>query len=234
MQKNEKPSLSPLKRSPGLDVDVLEVLKEAIFSGTFLPGDRLNESRIANQLSISRGPVREALLRLEGIGLIIRSPGRGCFVKQYKRRDVEELWTLRNVLEQFAISLACPVITKKDLDYLLEIVKKMHCAAEEKDQKKLLDLDWKFHDCLLELANHSLLKKTWQNLRVPIQRFLYLQPLIYDNLDMIAGTHEGIISALEAGDVAKAQEAIEQHISEVAELSLSEALLTLAVVVQCR
>ena len=222
LQKKGKPSLSQLKRFSGLDVDVLEVLREAIFDGAFLPGDRLNESHIANQLNISRGPVREALRRLEEMGLVIRSPGRGCFVKQYERRDIEELWTLRNVLEQFAISLACPVTTKKDLHRLLEIVNKMHHAAEEKDQKKLLDLDLKFHAYLLDLANHSLLKKTWQSLGIRIQRFLYLQPSIYDNLDKIAQTHEPIVSALEAGNVAKAQEAIEQHINEVAELSLSD------------
>lgn len=221
-QKKEKPGLSQLKRFSGLDVDVLEVLREAIFDGIFLPGDRLNESRIASQLNISRGPIREALRRLEEMGLVIRSPGRGCFVKQYEQRDIEELWTLRSVLEQFAISLACPVITKKDLRCLLEFVNRMHRAAEEKDQKKLLKFDLKFHDYLLELANHSLLKKTWQSLGIRIQRFLCLQPAIYDNLDRIAQTHEPIVSALEAGDVAKAQEAIEQHISEVAELSLSD------------
>jgi len=221
-QQKETPSLRQLKRFSGLDVDVLEVLREGIFDGIFLPGDRLNESRIANQLNISRGPIREALRRLEEMGLVIRSPGRGCFTKQYERRDIEELWTLRSVLEQFAIGLACPVATKKDLHHLSETVNKMHRAAEEKDQKKLLEFDLKFHEYLLELADHSLLKKTWQSLGIRIQRFLYLQPTIYDNLDRIAQTHEPIVSALEAGDVAKAQEAIEQHISEVAELSLSE------------
>ena len=221
-QKKEQPSLPQLKRFSGLDVDVLEALREAIFDGIFQPGDRLNESHIADQLNISRGPIREALRRLEEMELVIRSPGRGCFVKQYERKDIEELWTLRNVLEQFAIGLACPVATKKDLRRLLEIVNKMHRAAEEKDQKKLLEFDLMVHEYLLELANHSLLKKTWQSLGVRIQRFLYLQPSIYDKLDKVAQTHEPIVSALEAGDVAKAQEAIEQHISEVAELSLSE------------
>jgi len=222
LQKKGKPSLSQLKRFSGLDVDVLEVLKEAILDGIFLPGDRLNESHIANQLNISRGPIREALRRLEEMELVVRSPGRGCFVKQYERRDIEELWTLRNVLEQFAISLACPAATKKDLRRLGEIVKRMHHAAEEKDLRKLLEFDLQFHDYLLELANHTLLKKTWQSLGIRIQQFLYLQPKIYDKLDKIAQTHEPIVSALEAGNVAKAQEAIEQHISEVAELSLSD------------
>jgi len=221
-QKNDRPSLSQLKRFSGLDVDVLEVLREAILDGVFQPGDRLNESHIADQLNISRGPVREALRRLEEMGLVVRSPGRGCFVRQYERRDIEELWTLRSVLEQFAIGLASPVATKKDLRHLSEIINKMHQAAAEKEQRKLLKLDFQFHDYLLELANHSLLKETWQSLGIRIQRFLYLQPAIYDNLDKIPQTHEPIVSALKAGDTAKAQEAIEQHISEVAELSLSD------------
>ena len=60
-QKRDKPSLTQLKRFSGLDVDALEVLREAIFDGVFQPGDRLNESHIADQLHISRGPIREAL-----------------------------------------------------------------------------------------------------------------------------------------------------------------------------
>ena len=221
-QKRGNPSLSQLKRFSGLDVDVLEVLREAIFDGIFQPGDRLNESHIADQLNISRGPIREALRRLEEMGLVVRSPGKGCFVKQYGRRDIEELWTLRSVLEQFAIGLACPVATKKDLHHLSEIINKMHHAAAEKDLRKLLKFDLQFHDYLLELANHSLLRQTWQSLGIRVQRFLYLQPTIYDNIDKIAQTHEPIVSALEAGNAAKAQEVIEQHISEVADLSLSD------------
>lgn len=221
-QKKGKPRLSQLKRFSGLDVDVLEVLREAIFDGIFQPGDRLNESHIADQLNISRGPIREALRRLEEMGLVIRSPGRGCFLKQYDQKDIEELWTLRSVLEQFAIGLSCPVATKKDQRRLSEIINKMHQAAAEKDARKLLELDLKFHDYLLELANHTLLRKTWQSLEVHIRRFLYLQPTIYDDLDMIAQTHEPIMSALEEGDAAKAQEAIERHISEVVELHLPD------------
>jgi len=214
-------NLSQLKRFTSLDVSVFDVLKRAILDGLFEPGDRLNESRIATQLNVSRGPVREALRRLEETGLVIRSPDRGCFVKQYERREIEELWTLRNVLERFAISLACPVITKKDLSYLSAIINKMYSAAEEKDLMKLLNLDFQFHDYILELANHSLLKKTWQGLEIHIRRFLRLQPAIYNDLEKIARTHEPIVSALELGDITQAQEAIERHIKEVAELSLT-------------
>jgi len=221
-RKKRKPTLPQLKRFSGLDVDVLGVLREAILNGIFEPGDRLNESQIAGQLNISRGPIREALRRLEEMGLVIRNPGRGCFVKQYERKDIEELWTLRSVLEQFGVSLACQVASKKDLRRLSEIVNKMHHAAEEKDLRKLLGFDLQFHDYILELADHSLLRKTWHSLELRIQRFLYLQPAIYDNLDKIAQTHEPIVSALEAGDATKVREAIEQHISEVAKLSFSE------------
>jgi len=149
---------------------------------------------------------------------VIRSPGRGCFLKRYEQRDIDELWTLRSVLEQFAIGLACPVATEKDLRRLREIVGGMHRAAAEKNQKKLLELDLSFHDYLFELADHTLLKKTWYSLGVHIRRFLYLQPSIYDDLDQIAQTHEPIVSALEGGDSAEAKAAIEQHIREVVKL----------------
>ena len=86
------------------------------------------------------------------------------------------------------------------------------------DARKLLELDLKFHDYLFELADHTLLKKTWYSLGVHIRRFLYLQPSIYDDLDKIAQTHEPIVSALEGGDSAKAKASIEQHIREVVKL----------------
>lgn len=212
-------SLSQLKRFAGLDADVLEVLKEAILDGLFGPGDRLNESRIADQLNISRGPIREALRRLEEMGLVARTPGKGCFVKQFDRKEIEELWTLRAVLEEFAIEIACTTAEGTDLCHLSEIVEEMHLAAKENEKQKLLQLDLDFHDYLLNLANHSLLKRTWEGLGVRIQRFLNLQPGLYEDLDNIAQTHEPILSALRDGDVSAARQAVRQHIHEVADLS---------------
>ena len=219
--KDRRPRLTQVKRFSGLSHDVLEILIDLILNGVYQGGDRLNESHIAQELNISRGPVREALRRLEELGLVVHHPGKGCSVKHYEKKDIEELWTLRSVLEQFAIRLACPVVTEKDIEYLQRIVDEMDRNAEEEDYRNLLELDWQFHDQLLRLAGHTLLRRTWRTLRLPIHRFLHMQKAVYGDLHVIARTHEPILSALKARDIARAERAISEHISEIAKQGLS-------------
>ena len=91
----------PMRR--GLTEQVADSIRQAIFSGSFELGDRLNEADIADRLNVSRGPVREALAQLKQEGIVTMSWHRGAYIMELSAVDVSELYSLRTVLEVFAI-----------------------------------------------------------------------------------------------------------------------------------
>src|SRR5688500_8639692 len=84
----------------GLGVDIAERLRAAILDGYFGPGERLPEEQLARSMGVSRGPVREALVKLEREGLILIRRNRGAFVAQLSSEDLDEVYTLRAAIER--------------------------------------------------------------------------------------------------------------------------------------
>src|SRR6476469_10949085 len=103
-------SISPLPLTPtvkrSLADDVVDRLRDAIFHGSFKPGEALREEQLAAMLDVSRGPVREALVQLEREGLVIVRRHRGATVARLSRRDLEEVYSLRLALERLAVQRA--------------------------------------------------------------------------------------------------------------------------------
>src|SRR3954451_14400347 len=105
--------LSPtVKRS--LADDVVDRLRDAIFHGSFKPGEALREEQLAAMLDVSRGPVREALVQLEREGLVLVRRHRGATVARLSRGDLEEVYSLRLALERLAIQRAARLATERD------------------------------------------------------------------------------------------------------------------------
>jgi DNA-binding GntR family transcriptional regulator len=110
-------SLRPISARTSLANEAFGKLVEAITSGEFEPGERLSEAELARQLGISRGPLREALGRLEG-RLVTRTPRIGVRVIEFSRGDLEQLFFVREALEGMAARLAAERMTAKELDQL--------------------------------------------------------------------------------------------------------------------
>ena len=96
-----RPDLAPIDDST-VRGKVVERLKEHIVTGGYTPGERLTEQSLASALGVSRGPLREAIRELAEIGLINSVPYKGIFVRTVTQKDLEELYSLRTVLEKFA------------------------------------------------------------------------------------------------------------------------------------
>jgi len=117
----------PVRRS--LSDEVAERLRRAILNGQFAPDEPLRESQLAESMGVSRGPVREALGQLEREGLVInRSNGRS-FVARLSQDDLEEVYSLRRVLEQLAVEYACRKATAADVAAMQAIVDEMDRAC---------------------------------------------------------------------------------------------------------
>src|SRR5919202_6810584 len=127
-------NLKPLRRAATLSDRTTELLRQRILAGDFGLGERLVEARIARQLQISRGPVREALRQLRAEGLVREEPRRGVFVVDLTVDDVREIYELRAAIEGRAARLVILARNFAALDQLRDILRQLKQAADDDDR----------------------------------------------------------------------------------------------------
>jgi DNA-binding GntR family transcriptional regulator len=155
---------APGLRTPStLKSHIFQGLRDAIVSGRYRPGDRLNESKIAREFGISRIPVREALMQLQEHGLVMNHERRGMFVTRLSEEDVQRINSLRVVLEAEALKLCRLKINKKDAARLTDIMTHME-AWTEGSEMDAAALDLEFHRTLWEAAGNPYLTKALDSL----------------------------------------------------------------------
>ena len=142
---------------------IFQGLRDAIVSGRYRPGDRLNESRIAREFGISRIPVREALMQLQEHGLVMNHERRGMFVTRLSAEDVQRINSLRVVLEAEALKLCRLKISRKDATRLTNIMARME-AWTERTEMDAAALDLEFHRTLWEAAGNPYLTRVLDSL----------------------------------------------------------------------
>ena len=210
--------LTPIS-APSLAETIAARLRMAIESGAYPPGTRLPERPLAADLGVSHIPVREALARLAEEGLVEREPRRGARVAVLTRRQLDEVSSLRIVLEQFVarrVQEAWSPATERDLRV---IATEMVDAAERGDARGVIELDQRFHEQLWALAGHDLLNELAAMVRRRVTSFLVsaTRALPPEELRAHALTHGALIRALASGDRARAERETERHISIAAE-----------------
>ena len=125
---------------------ISDVIRNAIFSGKFLPGDKLKENEIASWLSVSRTPVREALRKLEAEGLADFKPNKGVIVPLIDDHDIDEICELRTLIELYCVRKFIRIATEKHFKEMEMIINKMRNALLTKDIPKYFALSLDFHD----------------------------------------------------------------------------------------
>jgi len=149
-----------------LRAHVVKVLSAGILSGKYRPGDRLNESQIARELNISRIPVREALSQLQEQGLVQNRERRGMFVTNIGHEEVQQISSLRFILETEALRLAQKHMTPEVLAALDRLVQKMDDWDSTLLEAAALDLE--FHRTLWKAAGNPYLERMLNGLMVPL------------------------------------------------------------------
>jgi DNA-binding GntR family transcriptional regulator len=186
--------------------EVVDILREAIVSGDLGLGEDINETAIANQMAVSRAPLREALRLLEQEGLIHRIPNRGCFIIDFTERDVVEVFSLRATLECMALQLAAPRLSPEDFAALRECVEAARRSIAEGRLAELARTDLHFHEYICVRAGHSRLLRAWygqqaQSLMLMNVRFRVLSDYTPET---VVRDHTEIADALACGDTAAA------------------------------
>ena len=129
---------------------VCEALRDAITKGMLKPGERLMEIQLAEELGVSRTPVREAIRKLELEGYVIMMPRRGTYVANLSIRDVNEVFEIRTSLESLASGLAAERITVEELDNLQRLLVQIGIYIEKNDMEKIVETDTAFHGLLYQ------------------------------------------------------------------------------------
>lgn len=193
--------------------DVRDRLMEEILSGRLSPGDRLVETRIAQEFGVSQAPVREALRDLELFGFIVSSPFRGAIVRQVSTEEMAQIYPIRAVLEGLAARDAAARMDAATLKGLEKNLETMRRAAARNDTRAAVDADFAFHLIIVEASGNALLKQFWERMRLATTTFLTVSRS-HHSLSEIAERHTAVIDALRSGDADAAEAAMRRHIDE--------------------
>lgn len=175
---------------------VAERVTEAIRIGALRPGQRIIESALAQQLGVSRGPLREALKSLEANHLVETRRGRGTYVAQPSSAQLLEMVAVRAVLEGLAARLVAANATPE----IIAQLKRRHAAIRKEAaagrRERWRDLDWQFHETVCKLSGNEFLLKAWQHHSNLIRLFLHNHYAYDRDVKSILHNHELFLAAL--------------------------------------
>lgn len=202
----------PPKADGPLRERVVTEIRESILSGRAAPGAVLPETELAEQLGVSRGPVRDALAVLEREGLVVSQRNRRARVATLGLRDIEEIYSLRRSLETLAAQRAASNVSKVELQEMERILRQMATALEREDFVSLSRLDTAFHDCVYQASRHDRLIRSWTDLSSQVTLFLVSRNVNAVTSRSIVEEHQVLLDALADRDVDRLVALTEQHL----------------------
>ncbi|GLV55761.1 hypothetical protein KDH_26050 [Dictyobacter sp. S3.2.2.5] len=190
-------------------------VRDLIASGRIPPGAQLDERSLAQDLAVSRTPLREAIATLVEEGLVERRPYRGNFVRMFTAKQVNDLYMVRKVLEGLATRLAVLSLTEEDLHRIRAILDEAQQARDQGDLAAYSTADARFHDTIARLSNNEVLIASLDRLKRQIQ---IVRLGANQDPQVVARTaleRPQILAALEARDADQAARLMEEHIDGV-------------------
>src|SRR4030043_1805989 len=203
-----------IKNTKSIRQKIYDHLREQLLSGEIPPHQHLVETKIAKEIGTSRTPVREALHNLELEGLIESIPRVGYVVKSISEEEVEEIWEVRRGVEELATHWAI----QKARDRLIEELGENVAISEEKvssgDVMAFVELDAQFHEIIARFSGSQRLLELAQTLRRHMLRYRIQSIYSADNVLRAIDGHNGILQAIEKGDLGEVNQAIQCHLDQ--------------------
>lgn len=193
-----------------LSEKVTNFLRKRILLGKYEAGYHLSEVHLSQEMAVSRGPVRDAIHRLESEGLV-ETPGNGrTFVVGFGEKDVKDLFDVRYMLESDAIRLITANGHQHNIGALRVLLEQMKYA---KERSTLIELDVTFHYKIVELSQNRTLMNLWRVIQGLIRTLVEITTDIYGPLNKVTDIHEQLLEAIERDDPAGAQAILKEHLS---------------------
>ena len=190
---------------------VYRVLRAAILDGTVPPGGQLRERDIADDLGVSRSPLRAALSRLEEEGLVVKVPFRGAFVMEVSAQEVAEIASVRLLVEPYAGELALEALRGPERSRLSRTIEDLQRATEKNDIPASIDAHLQFHRLFYDLSGHGVLRGLWNGWETKLRLYLTVDHRSYSNLHDIADEHERLAAVALEGDTEAFRRELAQH-----------------------
>ncbi len=205
---------------PTLRDQIKDALLQRILQGTYAPGERIVEIRVAREFGVSQAPVREALRELEILRLIESEPFRGARVRGVRPEEIAETYPVRAALEEVAARAAAPRLAG-DVRPMADELESMRAAAADGDLHRFVAHDVAFHRLIVEASENRTLIEMWETLHIDLRTRLTL--IQRGDLPGVAERHLPVMEALDAGDGMLAGRLVREHIEGFGE-SVAEAL----------
>jgi DNA-binding GntR family transcriptional regulator len=216
MDTGEALKIGKVKRKP-LAKQTADLLRESIEQGKLAPGTHLIETEVAGALGVSRGILREALRVLEQEGLVESAPGKGTRVTCPSESDIQEIYSLRQLLEGKATHLAAENANEADIAALEAICNEMYDFAQKGDLGGAVGKDLEFHQTIWGIAHHKILKNILEEMKVQIAVFLQVNKELYEYLATGPAEHKAILESIRKRDGENASRQMVAHLEDAAQ-----------------
>lgn len=191
---------------------IFVLLRDRILNDEYENGQKLNELALANELKISRTPIREALKQLELEGLVESIPNKGVYVKGFSPRDIDDMFEIRLSLEGLAIQLAIERMDEEHLVRIKDVFELMEFYTAKKDQEKINDLNILYHETIYQATQSTYFEQLLKDVHYYVSvtsRHSITRP---ERLESALEEHRAILDTIIEGDKDKAKETIQKHI----------------------
>lgn len=192
--------------------EICDIVRERILNGTYAIGEKIVEAPLANELRVSRTPIRQAFKQLTEEGLIETIPNRGSFAKGFTKRDVQDIYEVRKALEALAIEWAVDRISDREISRLEEIVDLMEFYTRKRNFEKVLESNRDFHETIYMASESrfmSQILKSYQDYVQQARKTTVYEP---EYLEAILQEHKAILEAIRNRNAREAIKLTNQHL----------------------
>ncbi|KQW55119.1 MULTISPECIES: GntR family transcriptional regulator [Ensifer] len=201
----------PIKRT-ALHDTLVSHLRDMIIEGDLSPGTRLHEGQLGEQLGVSRTPLREAIKYLASEGLVELVPSRGAVVKRFSAKDVHDMLTVLQTLEELAGKLACEAASDAGIAEVRALHDEMVRRYKVGDRLQYYKLNQQIHSAIVQLAENAALADMHSVLQTRLKRIRFIGHEGPEKWAAAVAEHDEMIVALEARDKAKLSEVLGRHL----------------------
>ena len=205
-------STKEFSNSFSLTDEIADIVRERILKGEYEIGEKIKENQIASELRVSRTPIREAFKLLENEGLIDYIPNRGCFAKGFTKQDVEDIYAVREALEEMAVRWAVARISENEIDEMEEQCDLMEFYTRKKDKKNVMEMNASLHEVMYAAAKSRFLAQGLRSYKDYIDKTRKSVFYEQSDLEAILQEHRAILEGIRERNEEKAVAAMARHL----------------------
>ena len=198
-----------------------EKIKEAIIKGHFKPGEKLVEQTLAQEMGVSRTPVREAIRRLEAEGFVVSIPRKGVVVSRADKEEIVQLYSIRAELEGLAARWAIENADEDDMRKLDEAISRMEETAASGDLDGVVQSNALFHDAIAQASKSRILCTLLKTLQDNIQRFRFQSLHLPRRPEAALAEHKEIVAAIKEKKTEEADRLLKEHLQNACAAALA-------------